>query len=439
MTDILGPADAQNAVTARPADGRTFGALDSWFKDCTSDDLDDGTEINADFYNGMVAALRAIWRVNGSLAADPSIKIVPEVGSNDYGLVSAIQHLIQRGQVLFGVDTGAVNTLMVSLAPALKEYKAGLAVRVLVKLENTGPSTISINGLPSMPIIYPDGSALRAGGLAANGVVELTYTGAAFQLMGAPANVLAGARSYYVSNAGSDTNIGDAAHPFATVQKAVDTANLFNLNGYTVTINVAAGNFPPFTAGIVNGTGLIAIVGAGSATVFSSASGAATTFLGKNYSIDKVKVQSSADSASSPGSGVVCTAGGFVEVKSVEFGACYNSHISADAGGTVRLTGPFVVSGGGQAHITARGSSLVYSAAPVLPAITFANAVTFSVAFAYSMHAEINFLYASISGAGSVSGSRYLAIANGIIVTFAGETYLPGNAAGTKNTGGQYL
>ena len=42
MTDIVGPANAPNAVTARPADTRSFGALDSWFKDCTSALSNDG-------------------------------------------------------------------------------------------------------------------------------------------------------------------------------------------------------------------------------------------------------------------------------------------------------------------------------------------------------------------------------------------------------------
>lgn len=439
MTDIVGPANAVNAVTVKPADGRSFGAADSFFQDCTSPQADDGTEVRADFLNGLLDLMRAMWRMNGSLVSDPAQKVVPEVGTDAYGLAKAIQHLVQRGQTVFAQDTGTANAIVAALTPVLREYKAGISIRVAIAAANTGPTTINVNGLGSIPVVYPDGSPLRAGALAAGAIVELACTATAFQLMGAPANVLSGSRTYYVSNGGSDGNVGDAAHPFATIQKAFDTCSLYNLNGYSVDIVVAAGTFAPATGGIVNGTGTILVTGAGSSTLISSASGPALTFLGKNYVVDKVKVQSSADSPSSPGSGIVCSTGGQVEVKSIEFGPCYNSHMSTDAGGTLIMRGPFVVSGNAQAHMTARGNSLIYASSPYLPDITFANAVTFSVAFAYSMHGEINVKYDTISGAGSVSGPRYLAIANGIIVTFAGPTYLPGNAAGSASTGGQYL
>ncbi|GGG48174.1 hypothetical protein [Chelatococcus composti] len=59
MTDLLGPASALNAVTTRPTDTRIFGEDDTWFKDCSSSTANDGTRIEADFLNGILAQLRA--------------------------------------------------------------------------------------------------------------------------------------------------------------------------------------------------------------------------------------------------------------------------------------------------------------------------------------------------------------------------------------------
>lgn len=58
MTDLLGPASALNAVTTRPTDTRIFGEDDTWFKDCSSSTANDGTRIEADFLNGILAQVR---------------------------------------------------------------------------------------------------------------------------------------------------------------------------------------------------------------------------------------------------------------------------------------------------------------------------------------------------------------------------------------------
>src|SRR5262245_61186742 len=121
MSDILGPADAENSVTVRPGDTRTFASLDTWFEDCSSPTADDGTELQASWLNGVMAALRSLWRMNGTLA-DGGTKIVPEVGSDDDGLTKSVQQLFQRGKPIYAVDTGTKNNLVVALSPPLREY-----------------------------------------------------------------------------------------------------------------------------------------------------------------------------------------------------------------------------------------------------------------------------------------------------------------------------
>jgi len=210
MADILGPASAPHAVTMRPADGRVFSVSDSWFKDCTSPDADDGTDLQSGFLNGVLGALRSLWRVNGK-RADGVTPVNPEVGTDDGGLAKAIQQLIQRGQPSYGIDTGAANSLVVSMTPALVEYKAGVRLRIKVNVTNTGPTVIDVNGLGEREIRHPNGSALAANDLYAGGIAILDDDGDRFQLVASHTDLLggdgAGFRVPYITATGSPAAI----------------------------------------------------------------------------------------------------------------------------------------------------------------------------------------------------------------------------------------
>lgn len=252
MSDILGPADAPNAVSIRPTETRSFSANDSWFRDCSSATADDGTDIQAAWLNGLAAALRAVARVNGGTVADPTVKIIPENGIDDNLLVKAIQHVIQRGQTNFAVDTGTVNSLVVTLSPALVEYKAGMTVRVKIGNTCTGPSVMTINGLGNKPIVHPDGSATAQNDLLAGEVADFNFDGVSFQKVGLSGLVLTAPRDYYVNvSTGNDANNGDNTHPFATIQHAVDVVSKLDANGYAVTIHVADGTYAPDRKSVV--------------------------------------------------------------------------------------------------------------------------------------------------------------------------------------------
>jgi hypothetical protein len=182
MSDVLGPADAPHSVTVRPSEDRTFSSLDTWFKDCSGPLAEDGTEIHASWLNGMLAAARSLWRSNGR-RLDGTTNVVLENGADDDGLTKAVQQMIQRGQVCYGIDTGAVNAMVVSLAPAVIEYKEGLFIRVKVKVTNAGPTTINVNGLGLKNVKTPVGGDLPPSAIFANGVAFLQYDGAQFQLV----------------------------------------------------------------------------------------------------------------------------------------------------------------------------------------------------------------------------------------------------------------
>ncbi len=188
MSDILGPADAPHAVTVRPAEDRTFSTLDSWFKDCSGPNNEDGTEIHASWLNGVLAACRSLWRSNGKLA-DNTTPVVSETGTDDNGLTKAVQHLIQRGQTIFAVDTGTKNNLVVSLAPALREYKSGVTLHIKAKFTNDGNVVVNVNGLGNIPVLRPSGAQLSPNDIPANGAIVITQpTDAVFHLVSGVGN-----------------------------------------------------------------------------------------------------------------------------------------------------------------------------------------------------------------------------------------------------------
>lgn len=191
MSDILGPANAQNSVTERPIDNRSFSSLDTFFKDCSSPTTEDGTAIQASFFNGLIAAARSMWRMNG-FRIDGTTKLVTEDGSDDNGLTKSVQQLVQRGQPTYAEDEGVVNALVATLTPALIELKTGVAIRVKVAHTNTGVSTIDVNGLGVKQIRHPNGAALSANDLIEEGIAWLVYDGTHWQLAASHTDLIGG-------------------------------------------------------------------------------------------------------------------------------------------------------------------------------------------------------------------------------------------------------
>jgi len=99
----------------------------------------------------------------------------------------------------YAVATGSANAYAVTLSPAPAAYVEGMAVIVKINVDNTGASTINVNGLGAKTIKKPNGSDVAAGNLKAGSVYTLRYNGTNFILQGSdsagnatPADVLAG-------------------------------------------------------------------------------------------------------------------------------------------------------------------------------------------------------------------------------------------------------
>jgi hypothetical protein len=444
MSDFLGPADAPNAVAIRPSDTRSFPTADTWFRDCSTATADDGTDIQAAFLNSVAAAMRAVARVNGGTAADPTIKIVPENGLDDNLLIKAIQHLLQRGQPSYAADTGSVNALSITLSPTPPELKSGMTVRVKVAHTVTGASTLTANGF-SGPIVHPDGSPTQNLDLVTGEVATFNWDGSRWQKVGLSGALLTASRDYYVNNStGSDTaNDGlSAGAPFATIQHALDVTAKFNMNGFNVTIHVADGTYnAPVWLNPVNGQGSVIIIGnvANPANcIVNGTSGSAFQGIGRGYTVTGFTVTGVAVGAD-PGCGFYV--GGAVNLGAINFGTATLAHVVASgSGATVVISGPIKIVGSAQVHLDANlnGTIVLNTSAP--PALTIVNPVVFSEFFIATQLGVIAGVYSSITGAGNVSGIRYVVSLNGVIsVNGSGVNYLPGTSAGLPSTGGQYL
>jgi hypothetical protein len=90
---------------------------------------------------------------------------------------------VRRAAFSFAMDTGSQNALSIGLFPPIIAYEQGTELRVLVANDNTGQSTIRVDGLTTQQIIRRDGTPLLAGDLRRGGVAVLVYDGTNFQLV----------------------------------------------------------------------------------------------------------------------------------------------------------------------------------------------------------------------------------------------------------------
>jgi hypothetical protein len=369
-------------------------------------------------------------------------------------LLTSVSHLIQRGQPRYGRDTSNVSgVLSATLIPAVAENKEGMVVHIKAANTSGAGSTLNV-GAGALPIVRPDGSALRDGDIIAGSGNAYFCDGSHFQLLGADAIAqLKRNLTYYVGGAGaSDLNDGLAATvasghgPFATLQKAEDTIAVYNLNGFSVNVMVAnGGGYAPLALRNISGDGTVNYIGnpgsptscaivataAGTSAISGVNCGSSHTFNGFDVSASGVGL-SSGITISGVGSGI--------NIYNMSFGPCTFAQVNASTG-SIGMLGALSIRGGAQVFSFAYGQGgLINTSTVAPPSLTITAPVTYSVAFAVANVISQNVMqFASITGAGNVSGMKYMATLNGVIATNGGgEGYLPGTIAGTKSGGGQY-
>lgn len=237
--DLGGPASAANSVTVRPADARTFGATDTWFKDCSSPTAQDGTALGASQLNQPLAWLRNLIRGLG---------ITPD-NTNDNMVLQAVQSM----RAAYAVDSGGVNAMVVDVNLPGFSLTAGTTVKVKVGNTVTGPATINIKNLTvdlgTFNVTRRDLSALNPFDLVQNEIAGLTYDGTQFQL---PYNIDGGTGDVKLTMKTS-ADPGWVLMTDGTIGSAASTATILAsaacLKLYTLLWNNVSNTFAPVTTG----------------------------------------------------------------------------------------------------------------------------------------------------------------------------------------------
>jgi hypothetical protein len=296
-----------------------------------------------------------------------------------------------------------------------------------------------------------DGTAARwqaissAAGLlaAANNLSDLASPAGARANLGVR-DVLSANRTYYVRGDGNDGNSGLAntsGGAFLTVQKAIDSVAALDIGVYAVTIQIADGSYAGANV-LKNVVGFAAagnlVIKGNTATpanvVISASSAIAFSANGITavWDIKDLKI-----TTTTSGSGIAAQGGSTIRFGNLDFGAVAGAQLFADSGAQLVALSGYSISGGASYHWQSiNGAGIIVNNGLT---VTLTGTPAFTAYFTYAGNLGLINCY-GLTFSGSATGSRYNVFANSAVFTNgAGATYLPGNAAGTTASGGQYV
>jgi hypothetical protein len=161
----------------------------------------------------------AVVTVAYGQASVTSSNITPVAGAP---IISNLLTMMQTASSITAQDVGSVNAYAMNLQPAISAYTSGMIVSIQnIKATNTGASTLSINGMPSLPIYGPAATAMQGGELAASygAILRVNSAATAFELVATAGGSLPVKAA---TQNGQAVNLGQL---FIGNRKAVFTAN----------------------------------------------------------------------------------------------------------------------------------------------------------------------------------------------------------------------
>lgn len=251
--------------------------------------------------------------------------------------------------------------------------------------------------------------------------------------------VLTANRTYYVRTDGSDSNTGlvnNAGGAFLTIQRAVNVAKTLDSNGFDVTISVGDGTR---TVGAeVNGP----LVGGGNLNIIGNTATPANCVINAtsadcfHYTNNALGVVRGFKlTTTTSGNALSTDLGSYLTYGNMDFGACASAQVAVGTEANCFAAFNYTISGSAVSHFHT-GAPAVLFVNPIT--ITLTGTPAFSAYFAGTAGGYQ--ILSSLTFVGSATGKRYLAHKNGTIDTFqTSETYLPGDVAGTTESGGKYV
>ncbi len=419
--------------------------------------FDDGTGLTDDAGNAQIILHKTASAVNRvgitNAAAGSAPQIAAEGADSDIDLTLAGKGSGHPKAALLGVNATADATTKFVVAAAASLFnhagnghqhkinKAAAAdtASLLFQTATSGRAEMGTAGDDDFHFkVSADGSTWK------EAIVIDRTTGAVAMPLTPRRELLTADRTYYVRPDGSNSNTGLAdtsGGAFLTIQNAVDVVSgTLDLGGHTVTVQVADGTY---TGAVTlkeavgySAPGCLVIQGNNStpANVVVSTTGTAIAANAINavWDIRDLKVQTATSGHCLSAQGAILRFG------NLNFGACAESHLFTRAQAQILAIGNYAVSGNANAHIGNQGLSFINVAGRT---VTFSNSPVFGGLFAHTAHAGVTWVFSmTFTNGNTVTGTRYLAEANGVIFTNGGgASYLPGSTGGSAATGGQYL
>jgi hypothetical protein len=427
------PAATRPALT--PANGA--GDPDDFYKDCTSPEARDGTEIRAGLLNALIANLRTLVRKSGQ--ADSNL--------DDALLARAVR---RQGLNYVASVGGTANDITVTLDPAPASYAeiTGAVFSIVPSTSNSGAGTINVNALGAVALNQRDGAALRDRALVAGQPVQVICLGSSFRVLGitypeVPV-VLAANPIIYVRTDGNNANDGSAntaGAAFLTIQAAIDAAiRRFVLAGRSVTIQLGnAGTYGAFSVPPTPGSLVIQGDVANQASYIISGTGSGglsgtSGVTGASVKIAGVTLRNGANNTNT----LASVGGATIQLDRVTIDAVGTigwAHLLALPNSSIQIIGNVTI-GAQQCAVAfdAQGGNIEASNVTC----QFSNPVI-STAVARATNLGRISMFSTTQGGSVFSGKRYAVDLNSVINTFGGgANYFLGSIAGTTATGGQY-
>jgi hypothetical protein len=370
---------------------------------------------------------------------------------------------VQSGRVNYGLDGGEPNKIYVTPTLPVSAYTVGLHLVIKVSYGNTSAVSINVSGLGYVPLIHTDLTPLIAYELRAGQLILVAYDGANFQCL-AGANpgvvVLSAPAHLYVNDiTGSDTLYdgtsavvsGVMGGPFKTIQKALEEMRKYNLGGWDFYIHVADGNYNSTAilayCPVPNGSGIVHLVGNESnpaaCNLYNTGTGSAiAVHKGGQYDITGFSIRTTAPNSSDGAHGCWVMYGSYCRLGVMRWNSCVGSHFNVGTGATGSQYLHQYIAGSAASHQNVYTNGIMINANPDLinPPLTITAAVSLPQFATASGGGQMWSIWGAITGAGNVTGTKYIAFGNGVIdVQGRGVSYLPGTVAGYTATGGQYL
>jgi len=185
-------------------------------------------------------------------AALPTISIAGSVGPSDLDDNAVKPRHVSPGNYFYRLTTGILNNFDLTLDPPVVALEAGLWCSFRAHLGNTGPLTLTVNGLGPKDVVTPTGLALTGGEIQAGQICWVQYEGNRWQLVSEPALP----RTLYAEDIG-------AANLYAVPLAGITVTSLAQLKGQEIIFKAGAANTGASTLS-VNGLAPVAITKQGS-------------------------------------------------------------------------------------------------------------------------------------------------------------------------------